>query len=265
MFDFLRLTPHLLAVEEAAHGAGESGGHEPSIWGMFFWLIVALVIIFAIMADAKKGLNNKFFTRKTTQLAEQVYTFVENLCLGIIGPHGRRYLPFVFTLWTVIFVCNVVALFTAGSPTSDLSFNFGMALMCVGYVQWEGMRVNGVAGHFKHFAGPKLTGALILLTPLIFFIEIVSETMKNLSLSLRLFGNIEGGHKAVEAMNTLGKSVNIPIGAFLMPVKFLTCIVQALIFSLLFCVYLSLVTQPHDDHDHDDHAHDGDSTQPAAA
>ncbi|MEQ1932427.1 MAG: F0F1 ATP synthase subunit A, partial [Fimbriimonadaceae bacterium] len=122
----------------------------------------------------------------------------------------------------------------------------------IGYVQYEGMRANGVIGHFTHFAGPKLSGILILITPIIFSIEIVSEVMKNVSLSLRLFGNIHGGHEAVTAMNKLAEPY-IPIGAFLLPIKLLTCLVQAMVFTLLTCVYLSLVTAHHDDHG-DDHA-----------
>jgi F-type H+-transporting ATPase subunit a len=80
--------------------------------------------------------------------------------------------------------------------------------------------------------------------------------MKNVSLSLRLYGNIYGGHQAVVAMNDLGMHVfkplgfdsGIPFGEFLLPIKLLTCLVQAMIFCLLFCVYLSLVTH-HEHHE----------------
>ena len=94
------------------------------------------------------------------------------------------------------------------------------------------------------------------LTVMIFVIEIISELMKNLSLSLRLYGNIHGGHEAVTAMNQLGMHVfgspwiNIPIGSFLLPIKLLTVVVQAMIFTLLTCVYLSLVTGHDEGHEH---------------
>ncbi|RYG43369.1 hypothetical protein EON79_17095, partial [bacterium] len=102
-------------------------------------------------------------------------------------------------------------------------------------------------------------GPLVLISVMIFVIEMISEVMKNVSLSLRLYGNIDGGHQAVEKMNDLGLSlihlpipgdytIGIPFGAFLLPIKLLTCVVQALIFTLLTCVYISLVT--HDDHEH---------------
>ena len=172
------------------------------------------------------------------------------MCVGIIGPHGRKYMPMILTFWLVIFVGNLVALFMPTSPTADLSFNLAMALISIGYVQFEGMRANGVLGHLSHFAGPKLGIALVPISLMIFVIEVISELMKNVSLSLRLFGNISGGHQAVLAMDKLGGGW-IPVGAFLMPIKLLTCIVQALIFSLLTCVYISLVT--HHEHEGDHH------------
>ena len=87
-------------------------------------------------------------------------------------------------------------------------------------------------------------------------IELVSEIMKNLSLSLRVFGNIDGGHQAAEAISTVVGGVFhldwVPAGTLLVPIKLLTCLVQAMIFSLLTCVYISLVTH----HEHDDHGHE---------
>jgi F-type H+-transporting ATPase subunit a len=172
----------------------------------------------------------------------------------------------MMVFWLTIFVGNLVALLIHSSPTSDLSFNLGMALVAVGYVQFEGMKANGVVGHFRHFAGPKLPLAMIPITLMIFIIEIISETMKNVSLSLRLYGNIYGGGEAVKAMNNLGPQYGMPwlnFGDFLFPIKLLTCVVQALIFCLLFAVYLSLVTHHEDEHDEEhDHSAHGD-TAPA--
>ena len=225
--------------------------HEgPSFLGLASYIVLVIAIIIGFMVVAKKGLSQRVFKNKITQLFEQMYLFIDNMCVGTIGAHGRKYVPMVCTFWIMIFISNLVALFFPTSPTADLSFNLGMALIAVGYVQFEGMRTNGIFGHLKHFSGPKLTGGLVLISVMIFAIELISELMKNVSLSLRLFGNIHGGHMAVEAMNKLGGQW-VPVGAFLLPVKLLTCVVQAMIFSLLFCVYLSLVTHHTDDHSHD--------------
>ncbi|MBX3097150.1 MAG: F0F1 ATP synthase subunit A [Fimbriimonadaceae bacterium] len=240
-------------------GAGE-GGHGLTPVGLFAYAFLVIAIIFGILTASKNGLNPRYFTNRWTQRTEQLYLFLENMALGIIGPHGKRYMPILFTFWLVIFISNLFALFMPSAPTADLSFNLGMALIAIGYVQYEGMRANGVGKHWTHFAGPKLPIALIPITMMIFVIEIISEAMKNLSLSLRLFGNIDGGHLAAESLNSLGKHIipvggmelSIPFGAFLLPIKLLTVVVQALIFTLLFSVYLSLVTH-HDDHG-DEHA-----------
>jgi len=248
----------------------EGGHHGPSFWGLGVYLAFVLLIVFGTMSLAKKGLGRRVFTNIFAKLYEQLYLFIENMCVGTIGAHGRKYIPMIMTFWLAIFVGSFVALFFPTSPTADLSFNLGMALIAVGYVQWEGMSghyaaerakgkdpissaVIGFVKHISHFSGPKLGLALIPITLMIFIIELISELMKNVSLSLRLFGNIHGGHQAVEAMNALGKDVYIPIGAFLLPIKLLTCVVQAMIFTLLTCVYISLVT--HHDHEHDEHSH----------
>lgn len=250
MGDFSNVFPSLLAAAEAGEHGG--GHHGPSFWGLVAYIVFTLVLLFGFMAYAKKGLNQRVFRNPITSAFEQLYLFIEQMCVGVIGSHGRRYVPMIMTFWMVIFVGNTIALFFPTAPTADLSFNLGMALISIAYVQYEGMRSNGVLGHFSHFAGPKLGIGLIPITLMIFVIEIISELMKNVSLSLRLFGNISGGHQAVEAMNQLGQSVYIPVGAFLLPIKILTVVVQAMIFTLLTCVYLSLVTHAHD---HDDHEH----------
>lgn len=254
MLKTLQLLPNILAAEET-HAAAEHGGghHAVSLATLFFYLALAIIIIIVTFAIAKSGLNRRFFTKPLTKYYEQLYIFIENTCVGIIGSHGRKYMPMVMTFWLVIFVSNLIALVAPTSPTADLSFNLGMALIAIGYVQYEGIRQNGFVGHFSHFAGPKMGLALIPINGMIFVIELISEMMKNVSLSLRLYGNIDGGHRAAVAMNKLGEGIFVPYGAFLLPIKLLTCIVQALIFCLLFCVYLSLVTHGDDHgHDHDD-------------
>ncbi|MBI1333446.1 MAG: F0F1 ATP synthase subunit A [Armatimonadetes bacterium] len=228
-----------------------------SFKGWAFYLLIVIVFICVFLGYAKKGYNGRVFTSKVSRLAEQLYLFLENMVLGAIGPHGRKYLPLAAGFWILIFVSNILALLAPMSPTTVLSFNVGLAVASIAYVQYEGIKANGFFGHVTHFAGPKLGLALLPITLMIFVIEIFSELMKNMSLSIRLFANMHGGHAAVESMNSLffGLSVPglnlVPLGEFLLPLKILTCVVQALVFTLLTCVYLGLVTS----HGHGDEAH----------
>lgn len=260
----LLLNPVLMPVAAAS----EEAPVHMSFIGLLAYIGLTVAIVFGMMAFAKKGLGQRVFKNPITSAFEQLYLFIENMCVGTIGSHGRKYVPMIMTFWLLIFTANVVSLFFADAPTADVSFNLALALCAVGYVQWEGIKANGFFGHLSHFAGPKLGPALIIINILIFAIEIISELLKNVSLSLRLYGNIHGGHMAADAMTALGTgiiniggvSLSIPFGAFLLPIKLLTCVVQALIFTLLTCVYLSLVT--HHEHEHDEsHAHDDQDEQ----
>ena len=258
----------------------EGGEHAgPGYFGLVFYVGLVLLVLALVIMWVRSGLKERVFKNPFTQAGEQMYLFVEAMCVNIIGERGRKYIPFIGTLWLVIFVGNVVALFFASSPTADLSFNLAMALIAVGYVQYEGIKGHadhlrhegkdpvsawflGFFRHLRHFAGPPMGGkgivevAVGIVMPIILFpIELISEVMKNVSLSLRLFGNIHGGHTAVEALNEVGKPIYAPLGGLLLMVKLLTVIVQALVFTLLTCVYISLVTHEEEPHGEPAHAH----------
>ena len=249
--DLTRLTTTLLANVEPA--GAENKAEIVSFNNVFGYFAFVLLVMFVTIHIAKKGVNGRVFKGWLAGAAEQLYLFIENMVIGTMGPKGRQFMPFIATFWLVIFFANVISLFFAHSPTADLSFNLGMALISICYVQYQGIKANGLFGHLKHFAGPKLTGPLVLISGMIFIIELLSELLKNLSLSLRLYGNIFGGHEAAEAIsNMAGQAMHLdwfPAGTLLVPIKLLACVVQALIFSLLTCVYISLVT--HHDHDED--------------
>jgi len=235
----------LLAASEGGHG---------SPWQIFVWVGIVLALIAFLLTRIQAGLSKRVFRNPIALAGEHLYYFLENLAVSVIGPHGRKYLPMMATFWVFIFVSNILGLFADHTPTADWSLNLGLAIVAVLYVQHEGIKANGAFGHLKHFAGPKMVGALVAVSGLIFIIELISEAMKMISLSLRLYGNIHGGHEVVLNLNNLGHfnvwgiEFAVPIGAVLIPIKLLTCIVQALVFTLLFCVYLGLVTHHEEDH-----------------
>lgn len=240
MGSFLLQTPTLLSDAEI----------PVSLLGLGAYVFATIAAIAVFFVLVRKGLTTRVFQGLPAQCGEQLYLFIENMCVGTIGSHGRRYIPMIMTFWLLIFTSNFLALFSPTAPTAILAFNLGLALTAIGYVQYEGIRANGLVKHLSHFAGPKLSGPLVVISVLLFVVEIVSEIMKNVSLSLRLYGNIHGGHEAVIKMNNLTEKFFVPIGAFLLPVKLLTVIVQAMIFTLLTCVYIALVTHHEGDQAH---------------
>lgn len=239
--------PHLLAVaeggEEAHHGLG---------FLIFFYVFLTLAVMFGFFALARKGLNPRVSGNMPTRIGEHIYLFLEKVCVGIIGPRGKEYMPFLATLWFFIITSNLIGMFFGAAVTANLGINLGMSIVTVAYVQYCGVKSNGLGGHLKHFAGP--VGIPIFISILLFVVELVSEAAKIGSLALRLFANIEGGHMVVENLNNVAG--HWPVGGVLIPIKLLTAILQAFIWIVLTAVYISLVT--HGDHDeHEEHPDHG--------
>jgi F-type H+-transporting ATPase subunit a len=238
--------------------AKAEGGHDVAWWAPVAWMVLAFVIIAVLLRAALSGARTNVPKNPITRLAEHVYLFIENMCLSVIGPHGKKYVTLVLTVYLLILCSNLMGLIGLFAPTSVIGITLALAVTVVFYVQYEGIRANGPVGYVKHFMGPDLGipwyAGGIIITLLIFFIELVSEVAKNLSLTLRLQGNISGEHKVGETLGSLLKigDFAVPIQALLLPLGVFVCVVQALVFTMLTCVYLSLFTH----HDAEEgHAH----------
>jgi F-type H+-transporting ATPase subunit a len=169
-----------------------------------------------------------------------------------------KYVPLVGTLFFFILISNLWGQIPfLHSPTANLSTTLALGLIVFFYVQYVGIRSNGIGGYLKHFAGP-MPAVAILLFP----IELVSELVKPFTLAMRLFGNIFGEDTVIVVLATLAVTmIPKPFGAFvpfqviISILGLLTAFVQAMVFTLLTCIYLSL--QSHHDSEHDEEHHRG--------
>ncbi len=180
---------------------------------------------------------------------EAIIGAVWNLMKGMMGAQeARRHFPIVGTLAFYIFTMNVLALIPGGAPaTANLNANIVMGLTVFLATHISGIRVQGVVGYAKHFMGPMLA-----LAPLMIVVELISHMVRPLSLSLRLLGNMTGDHKVLEIF--LGFHVPfLPLP--LMFLGLMVVCIQTMVFVLLSTVYLSLAVEKHD-HGHDAHGHE---------
>lgn len=186
-------------------------------------------------------------------VAEAIYGRLEGEIRDLIGPHYKRYMPLILTLFLYIFVMNVVGIIPGWkSPTSNVNVTAALALTIIVFVQFEGIRVNGVGGYLKHFVGEP-----VWLAPLNFPLHIIGEFAKLLSLTIRLFGNIFGEDVVIVILTALGIMFTRGFIPFQFPMYFFaifTSLVQAMVFSILTCIYIALMTT-HEDHSHS-HGHD---------
>lgn len=245
--------PELQHGSAGAHAStGHGAEHEyklgdiPNPWLLFSnGLLVALVLaMFA--AKARGGLKKT--PTGWQNLGELVVEIFTNFTRGIIGPGGEKYTPFIGTLFLFIYVGNLWGQIPfCHSPTANMSTNLALGLIVFLYVQYEGIRAQGIGGYLKHFAGP-IPAASILLFP----IEVISELVKPFTLAMRLFGNIFGEDAVIAVLATLGVSalpaLPLPLHLPVLVLSLLTTFVQALVFTLLTCIYISLQTHHEEGH-----------------
>ena len=207
---------------------------------------------------------------------ETVVSAMDNFCQGVLGPkNGRRYLPYIGTLFIVILVSNIMGMIPLmRAPTSSIVITFSLAVCTFFVVQATAWIRLGPLTYLHHLMGSPRDLIGWCLSPLFLLLEIISDFIaKPLSLSLRLFGNIFGKDillgaflgMSITLMAVLAGPVANVVGIPLtIPFYFLGLLlstIQALVFALLSTIYVALVL-PHDD---EHHAEEPDETETGAA
>jgi F-type H+-transporting ATPase subunit a len=185
-------------------------------------------------------------------VADALCSFLLSLSDDVMGRENRKYLPFIATIFIYLLCLNLLSLVpgfiatTGGVWPDNVAFNFGVAIISFIFYNAVGFAKNGFWGYLKHFfGGPELMKpALLLIGLMVAMIEIVSNLVRPLTLSIRLYGNMTGDHLTLNIANDLA-------GKFLVPIAFyalgtFVCIIQAFVFSLLSMVYIKLVIDGHD-------------------
>jgi F-type H+-transporting ATPase subunit a len=221
------------------------------VFATIVWLLLGFL---AFLAYRKRSL----IPEGVQNLLEWVVESLSNMVVNVLGEQGRRYVPFIGTLFIYIFCMNLLGLVPGMfSPTSKLNTTLALAICVFLYVQFTGLRNFGVLGYIYHLAGSPRSAVEWFLVPLNLPLHIIGELARPVSLSLRLFGNITGEDMLLAIFATLGVSIlsftRLPIGLPLqLPFIFLAILmsfVQALVFALLTTIYFSLMSS-HDEERH---------------
>jgi len=213
-------------------------------------LAAGLIIAFMAAVTAKP----QVVPGRLQVIGEGAFNYIDNLVVGIIGHEGRKFFPFVFSIFLFILAMNVLGLFLVFTATSQLAVTATLAALTILLVLIVGFARNGL-GFFKLFVPSGVPWyMLILVTP----IEVISFLLRPVTLALRLFGNMLGGHVAMKVFAGFVVSLGalaaggglgllgIPGAALalggvvaLTALEFLVAFLQAFVFAVLACVYLN--------------------------
>ena len=189
---------------------------------------------------------------------EAGFLALKDMIVKVVGEHGYKYFPVVATFAVLVLISNLMGLFPLFmSPTANVNVTFALGIASFVYYNFVGIRENGLIGHLAHFAGPRLPLLMtLIITPLIFGIELVSNMIRPLTLGLRLFANMFADEQiAFQIANLFPPYTNVLLPVVLMPLAVFVAFVQTLVFTLLSMIYISEVSHaPHEHHDEDHHA-----------
>ncbi len=208
-----------------------------------------IVLFFAVVTASPKVVPGRLQV-----VGEGMFGFIDDLAVGIIGPQGRAFFPYVFTLFVFLLAMNMLGMFTIFTATAQLAVALTFAVMTFALVIVVGFVKSGL-GFFKLFAPSGVPWYMLLfVTP----IEVISFFLRPVTLSLRLFGNMLGGHVAMKvfagfivSLGGLAAAGGVAYLAYvaailafggvvaLTALEFLVAFLQAFVFAVLTCVYLN--------------------------
>jgi F-type H+-transporting ATPase subunit a len=232
--------PNLVTILEKTF-EGTSFAHFLKAWEN---IIFSLIIIFMITVVAYFVSKKNSMVPGRFQCAWEMFVGgVDDFVCGIMGPAGRQFVPFIGTLFIYILFMNLSGLIPLfKSPTSNWSITLALALCVFVYVQFTGFRRLGFLGYIDHLA-EKPRGILafsVIIPILMFFLHVISELVRPLSLSLRLRSNIWGDDTLLAVLAGFGLG-GVPLLLFNTFLVIIAGIVQTLVFCLLTTIYFTLI------------------------
>ncbi len=217
----------------------------------------ALICFVAITAARKKSMIPDGIQNFVEALVEAINGFVS----GILGHHGEKHVPFLGTVFFYILLMNwagLIPLFK--SPTAAWSTTLAVGVATMVYVQFTGIKEQGVFHYIKHLAGNPQNVFGVVLIPLMLTLNFILEWVAvPFSLSLRLFANVSSEDRLLFNFAGLGLNSPFHVGIlfqlFANILAIVFSIIQAFVFMLLSTVYISLVLPHEEHHEHEEHKH----------
>ena len=221
----------------------EFAGYDISFTNSALWMTLAVAVTTLLMLVSMR--QKALVPGRLQNVGEILYEFISKMVQDTIGREGRKYFPFVFSIFMIVLMGNLLGMVPYSFTYTSHIIVTGVLAMIV----FLGATFIGFAKHGLHFFSlfiPK--GLPLLLLPLIFCIEFISYLSRPISLSVRLFANMMAGHTmmkifagfCVSLLSVAGVASVLPllVNVALVGFEILVAFIQAYVFAILTCVYL---------------------------
>ena len=218
------------------------------------WMLIVLGSIWFFMVG---GLKRELVPGRWQVAVEGITGFVASMLDTSVGPEGRKYLPWVFTIFIFILFANIMGMMPFGiipglhpfTVTSQFSVTGVMAIISFGIVLVVGFWKHGF--HFFSLFIPHGTPKVMI--PFIFLVELLSFMVRPFSLALRLFVAMIAGHilikvfayfiiQGIQSGTAMSLGISLLSFVFIAGVsalELLVCAIQAYVFALLTSLYIN--------------------------
>jgi len=220
------------------------GSLDISITAQVLWIFISSIIVILFGLIARRRMT-RVPDRLSQHLFEITLDFIENQILEPNELDRKRWTPLFLSLFLFVFLCNLVNIVPGGaSPSGNL--NTTAALAFVFFVLALGMRFrcHGPFGFFKSIVPEGVNGPIVAL---LFPIEFISMLFQPISLAIRLFANMMGGHTlfmtilgfAAIAHNFVVPVFSVGGSIVILLFELFICFIQAYIFAFLSALMLA--------------------------
>jgi F-type H+-transporting ATPase subunit a len=193
-------------------------------------LVVVGLIVFFLIVRLSLSVEKP---NPAQQIAEMVHEFTGGQGEQVIGHGYERFQAFITCILLFVAINNLLGLIPGVvTPTSKPVVPLGIATLTFLYYNFYGLRVHGLLGYLKTFAGP-----VWWMSPLLFPVEIISHLARMMSLTIRLYANM----LASDLLTLICFSM-LPIAApsIFLGLHFGVALIQAYVFMLLTTIYLAM-------------------------
>ncbi|MFL9823825.1 F0F1 ATP synthase subunit A [Rhodoplanes sp. SY1] len=229
------------------------GATEIQLTNSAVFMMAAVAVTAFLMVGTTAG--RQLVPGRLQSMAEVTYEFVADMIRSTAGEEGLRFFPLVFSLFTFILFANIIGIIPyTFTVTSHIVVTATLALLVFFTVIGYGLYAHGLK-FFRLFVPHGIPGYIL---PFVVLIEIVSFLSRPISHSVRLFANMLAGHitlkvfagfvaglgGALGAIGWIGGILPLTMVTALTALELLVAFLQAYVFTLLTCIYLSDALHP---------------------